>query len=250
MGQMVHTQQLIMVPSYVPQAQLTTQNQVQLVSQGNAQNPLQLVNQDSGQHQVQLVNQETSDQHQVQLVEKAGAGQVQLADQGQSDQVKLVNQVGSQVNEQTMVNNVPMQLSILHPVSSSVNLSEAQTSSPANAVTQTPNLVSGKTGSATVNSMGNLSNLVSNGTPTTVKLQMHGQGGNILLPQQQQQFTSIKQGSVVKQQQVTVRPVQQSPVLVQGQQLVRKFSNNPNITINPVNQRVNKTLIASPSPND
>jgi len=90
---------------------------------------------------------------------------------------------------------------------------------------------------------------VSNGTPTTVKLQMHGQGGIILLPQQQQQFTSIKQGSVVKQQQVAVRPVQQSPILVQGQQLVRKFSNNPNITINPVNQRVNKTLIASPSPN-
>merc|ERR1719318_1037866 len=149
--------------------------------------------------------------------------------------MQLVNQVGGQGGQQIMVNNVPMQLSISHPVSFSVNLSEAQASSLANGVTQTPILVSGagKTGSVTVTSMGNLSNLgklVSNGpngAPTTVLLQQ--QGGNILLPQQQQ-FISSKQGGVV------------------GQQLVRQVSINPNMNCNLVNQSVNKTVVASPSP--
>jgi len=297
-GQVVHTQQLSMVPGQVQQVQLVNQgtgqhqvqlvsqaggqhqvqlvnqgtssqhqvqlvnqagigqHQVQLVNQGSGQHQVQLVNQGSGQHQVQLVNQGTSGQHQVQLVNQAGAGQVQLVNQGQSGQMQLVNQVGGQGGQQIMVNNVPMQLSISHPVSFSVNLSEAQASSLANGVTQTPILVSGagKTGSVTVTSMGNLSNLgklVSNGpngAPTTVLLQQ--QGGNILLPQQQQ-FTSIKQGGVVRQQQVMVRPGQQSPVLVQlpsGQQLVRQVSINPNINCNLVNQSVNKTVVASPSP--
>jgi len=181
---------------------------------------------------------------------------VQLVNQSQSGQMQLVNQVGGQGGQQIMVNNVPMQLSISHPVSFSVNLSEAQSSSLANGVTQTPILVSGagKTGSVTVTSMGNLSNLgklVSNGpngAPTTVLLQQ--QGGNILLPQQQQ-FASIKQGGVVRQQQVMVRPGQQSPVLVQlpsGQQIVRQVSINPNMNCNLVNQSVNKTVVASPSP--
>lgn len=297
-GQVVHTQQLSMVPGQVQQVQLVNQgtgqhqvqlvsqaggqhqvqlvnqgtsgqhqvqlvnqagigqHQVQLVNQGSGQHQVQLVNQGSGQHQVQLVNQGTSGQHQVQLVNQAGAGQVQLVNQGQSGQMQLVNQVGGQGGQQIMVNNVPMQLSISHPVSFSVNLSEAQASSLANGVTQTPILVSGagKTGSVTVTSMGNLSNLgklVSNGpngAPTTVLLQQ--QGGNLLLPQQQQ-FTSIKQGGVVRQQQVMVRPGQQSPVLVQlpsGQQLVRQVSINPNMNCNLVNQSVNKTVVASPSP--
>jgi len=283
-GQVVHTQQLSMVPGQVQQVQLVNQgsqhqvqlvsqaggqhqvqlvnqagigqHQVQLVNQGSGQHQVQLVNQGTGQHQVQLVNQGTSGQHQVQLVNQAGAGQVQLVNQGQSGQMQLVNQVGGQGGQQIMVNNVPMQLSISHPVSFSVNLSEAQASSLANGVTQTPILVSGagKTGSVTVTSMGNLSNLgklVSNGpngAPTTVLLQQ--QGGNILLPQQQQ-FISSKQGGVVRQQQVMVRPGQQSPVLVQlpsGQQLVRQVSINPNMNCNLVNQSVNKTVVASPSP--
>jgi len=297
-GQVVHTQQLSMVPGQVQQVQLVNQgtgqhqvqlvsqaggqhqvqlvnqgtsgqhqvqlvnqagigqHQVQLVNQGSGQHQVQLVNQGSGQHQVQLVNQGTSGQHQVQLVNQAGASQVQLVNQGQSSQVQLVNQVGNQGGQQIMVNNVPMQLSLSHPVSFSVNLSEAQASSLANGVTQTPILVSGagKTGSVTVTSMGNLSSLgklVSNGpngAPTTVLLQ--GGQGNIILPQQQQ-FTSIKQGGVVRQQQVMVRPGQQSPVLVQlpsGQQLVRQVSINPNLNCNLVNQSVNKTVVASPSP--
>lgn len=295
-GQVVHAQQLNMVPGQVQQVQLvnqgTGQHQVQLVSQAGGQHQVQLVNQGSsgqhqvqlvnqagmgqhqvqlvnqgsghqvqlvnqgsGQHQVQLVNQGSSGQHQVQLVNQSGSGQVQLVNQSQSGQMQLVNQVGGQGGQQIMVNNVPMQLSISHPVSFSVNLSEAQTSSLANGVTQTPILVSGagKTG-VTVTSMGNLSNLgklVSNGpngAPTTVLLQQ--QGGNILLPQQQQ-FASIKQGSVVRQQQVMVRPGQQSPVLVQlpsGQQIVRQVSINPNMNCNLVNQSVNKTVVASPSP--
>jgi len=295
-GQVVHAQQLNMVPGQVQQVQLVNQgagqHQVQLVSQAGGQHQVQLVNQGtsgqhqvqlvnqagmgqhqvqlvnqgsghqvqlvnqgSGQHQVQLVNQGSSGQHQVQLVNQSGSGQVQLVNQSQSGQMQLVNQVAGQGGQQIMVNNVPMQLSISHPVSFSVNLSEAQTSSLANGVTQTPILVSGagKTG-VTVTSMGNLSNLgklVSNGpngAPTTVLLQQ--QGGNILLPQQQQ-FASIKQGSVVRQQQVMVRPGQQSPVLVQlpsGQQIVRQVSINPNMNCNLVNQSVNKTVVASPSP--
>ena len=299
LGQVVHTQQLSMVPDQVQQVQLVNQatgqhqvqlvspaggqhqvqllnqgtsgqhqvqlvnqpgigqHQVQLVNQGAGQHQVQLVNQSNGQHQVQLINQGTSGQHQVQLVNQAGTGQVQLVNQGQSGQVQLVNQVGGQGGQQIMVNNVPMQLSISHPVSFSVNLSEAQASSLANGVTQTPILVSGagKTGSVTVTSMGNLSNLgklvsnVPNGAPTTVLLQ--GQGGNILTLRQQQQFASIKQGGVVRQQQVMVRPGQQSPVLVQlpsGQQLVRQVSINPNMNCNLVNQSVNKTVVASPSP--
>merc|ERR1719431_262608 len=269
-GAVVHAQQLNMVPGQVQQVQLvnqgTGQHQVQLVSQAGGQHQVQLVNQGSGhqvqlvnqgsgQHQVQLVNQGSSGQHQVQLVNQSGSGQVQLVNQSQSGQMQLVNQVAGQGGQQIMVNNVPMQLSISHPVSFSVNLSEAQTSYLANGVTQTPILVSGagKTG-VTVTSMGNLSNLgklVSNGpngAPTTVLLQQ--QGGNILLPQQQQ-FASIKQGSVVRQQQVMVRPGQQSPVLVQlpsGQQIVRQVSINPNMNCNLVNQSVNKTVVASPSP--
>merc|ERR1719318_1223877 len=96
-GQVVHAQQLSMVPGQV--------QQVQLVNQGSGQHQVQLVSQAGGQHQVQLVNQGASGHQQVQLVNQAGMGQhqVQLVNQGSGHQVQLVNQ-GSGQHQVQLVN--------------------------------------------------------------------------------------------------------------------------------------------------
>ena len=115
--------------------------------QANGNNTVQLVSQ-TGQ-QVQLVNHHVNN---VQLVNNSSQGAVQLLNQqGGLQQVQLVNQVagtgvGVPAGQQIMVNNVPMQLSLSHPVQFSVNLGESSANSIAtiaNGATQTPILVSG-----------------------------------------------------------------------------------------------------------
>ena len=116
--------------------QANGQNTVQLVSQTGQQ--VQLLN----QPQVQLVNHHVNN---VQLVNSPS----QPAVLGGLQQVQLVNQVaagGVTAGQQIMVNNLPMQLSLSHPVQFSVNLGESAPSSIAtiaNGATQTPILVSG-----------------------------------------------------------------------------------------------------------
>ena len=118
--------------------QANGQNTVQLVSQSGQQ--VQLLNQ--VQPQVQLVNHHVNN---VQLVNSPS----QPAVLGGLQQVQLVNQVagaGVASGQQIMVNNLPMQLSLSHPVQFSVNLGESAPSSIAtiaNGATQTPILVSG-----------------------------------------------------------------------------------------------------------
>ena len=118
--------------------QANGQNTVQLVSQSGGQ--VQLLNQ--VQPQVQLVNHHVNN---VQLVNSPS----QPAVLGGLQQVQLVNQVagaGVASGQQIMVNNLPMQLSLSHPVQFSVNLGESAPSSIAtiaNGASQTPILVSG-----------------------------------------------------------------------------------------------------------
>ena len=122
--------------------QANGQNTVQLVSQSGQQ--VQLLNQ--VQPQVQLVNHHVNNT--VQLVNSPSQPAVQLVSQQPGiQQVQLVNQVaGASSGQQIVVNNVPMQLSLSHPVQFSVNLGESTASSIAtiaNGATQTPILVSG-----------------------------------------------------------------------------------------------------------
>ena len=201
----------------------------------NGNNTVQLVSQ-TGQ-QLQLVNHHVNN---VQLVNSPSQPAVQLLNQQGLQQVQLVNQVagagvGVPGGQQIMVNNVPMQLSLSHPVQFSVNLGETTANSIAtiaNGATQTPILVSGAgqpgnchlshslstncdtSGAVTVTSMANIGKLVSNGPNGAPTVLLQSQAGNILLP------GGVKQGGagqagMVRQGQVMVRQGQQSPVLVQ-----------------------------------
>jgi len=123
-----------------------------------------------------------------------------------------------------------MQLSLSHPVSFSVNLSESQAGLVNGVSQQTPILVSGA-GKAvgpgvTVTSMAGLGKLVSNGPNGQQAVLVQGGQGGLLLPgQPAQPRVTVRQAAG---QVMAVR--QQSPVLVQlpsGQQLVRQVSLNP-----------------------